>query len=315
MEHYVTLFDSVFLPQGLALHQSMERHAGAYTLWVLCMDLEAYNALKTLELPNVRPLLAERLETPELKAVKPTRTRAEYCWTMTPFTPRFVFEADSTVERVTYIDADMWFLKNPRPIFQEFEESGKQVLITEHAYAPQYDKTELSGRFCVQFMTFTRLGGEVVRKWWEERCIEWCFNRTENGKFGDQKYLDDWPERFSNRVHVLVKQELLLAPWNATRFPYSSGILFHFHELRILNERSIKPGNYCLPDPLFKYVYKNYFMDIKKAISLLQSVGFRLKPQIKSGKIDFIRHIYYRYFRDFVFAFQNFIHVYTVVKF
>jgi len=315
MEHYVTLFDSVFLPQGLALHQSMERHAGAYTLWVLCMDLEAYNALKTLELPNVRPLLAERLETPELKAVKPTRTRAEYCWTMTPFTPRFVFEADSTVERVTYIDADMWFLKSPRPIFQEFEESGKQVLITEHAYAPQYDRTELSGRFCVQFVTFTRLGGENVRKWWEDRCIEWCFNRHEDGKFGDQKYLDDWPERFPGQVHVLVKQELLLAPWNATRFPYSSGILFHFHQLRIINECSIKPGGYCLPDPLFKNTYKNYFMDIKKAISLLRSIGFRLKSQVKSGKIHFVVNTYYKYFKNFAFAFQNFVHVYTIVKF
>jgi hypothetical protein len=34
MEHYVTLFDSLFLPQGLALHMSMERHAGVYTLWI-----------------------------------------------------------------------------------------------------------------------------------------------------------------------------------------------------------------------------------------------------------------------------------------
>ena len=31
MEHFVTLFDSLFLPQGLALHMSMERHAGKAT--------------------------------------------------------------------------------------------------------------------------------------------------------------------------------------------------------------------------------------------------------------------------------------------
>lgn len=314
MEHYVTLFDSVFLPQGLALHQSMERHAGTYTLWVLCMDLEAYNVLKTLELPNVRLLLAERLETPELRSVKPSRSRAEYCWTMTPFTPRFVFETDPSVERVTYIDADMWFLKSPRPIFQEFEESGKQVLITEHAYAPQYDKTELSGRFCVQFMTFTRLGGEVVRKWWEDRCIEWCFNRSENGKFGDQKYLDDWPERFSDKVHVLAKKELLLAPWNATRFPYSSGVLFHFHGLRILAVgQSTQLSNYCLPKPLFEFVYKKYFVDLKLSISFLENLGFKLKPQSKIKKLGFFSY-FHSYLYYIVFIFRNFVPIYTIIK-
>ena len=45
MEHYVTLFDSLFLPQGLALHMSMERHAGNYTLWILCIDDAVHDVL------------------------------------------------------------------------------------------------------------------------------------------------------------------------------------------------------------------------------------------------------------------------------
>ena len=32
------MFDSWFLPQGLALHSSLQQHAGAYRLWILCMD-------------------------------------------------------------------------------------------------------------------------------------------------------------------------------------------------------------------------------------------------------------------------------------
>ncbi len=284
MEHYVTLFDSLFLPQGLALHVSMERHAGNYTLWILCVDDEAHEVLTRLDLPNVRLLQLSKLETPELRAVKPDRSKGEYCWTLTPFTPRFVFEADAGVPRVTYLDADMWFRKNPKPIFREFDASGKEVLITDHAYAPEYDESVNYGQYCVQFMTFTR-NGEPVRKWWEERCIEWCFARSEDGKFADQKYLDDWPERFAETVHVLQNKELLLAPWNATRFPLGNAVAYHFHAIRILDKnRVLLQGIYRLPHTVTKDIYKPYYADIILSISRLAIIGFEIRAQAKEPK-------------------------------
>jgi len=189
------------------------------------------------------------------------------------------------VERVTYLDADLWFRKNPTPIFQEFDKSGKNVLITDHAYSPEYDLSEKSGQFCVQFITFTREGGESVRKWWEERCIEWCFARYENGKFGDQKYLDDWPERFPEQVHVLSNQGWTLAPWNANRFPYSNGIFWHFHELRLTEKRS-KPmvqftTSYSIPSITRKQIYEPYLEDLRVVIEVMKSHGIQPKIQQK----------------------------------
>lgn len=279
MEHFVTLFNSLFLPQGLALHRSMERHVRAYILWILCVDDETYDVLGRLALPNVRLLKLSALETEELQSIKPRRTIAEYCWTLTPFAPRFVFEADATVKRVTYLDADLWFRKHPKPIFSELDASGKQVLITDHAYAPEYDQSATSGQFCVQFMSFTRYDGETVRKWWEERCIEWCFARFEDGKFGDQKYLDDWPERFGSLVHVLQDKELALAPWNAVRFPYARAVFYHFHGLRILSRKQLQIGQYSLPLALKQYVYSPYCDDLKEAINQLEAISFICKPQ------------------------------------
>jgi hypothetical protein len=284
MEHYVTLFDSLFLPQGLALHLSMERHLTDYTLWVLCMDDTAYAVLLQLQLANVRLLQLSILETAALKQVKPTRTQGEYCWTLTPFSPRFVFEADAAVERVTYLDADTWFRKNPAAIFREFAASGKAVLITDHAYAPEYDQSELSGQYCVQFMTFTRQGGELVRDWWEQRCIEWCYARKEAGKFGDQKYLDDWPERFGNQVHVLADKEAILAPWNAKRFPYGQAVVWHFHGLRLLSALGrIKAtqGAYELPKITQAQVYLPYLADIQTALRHLAPTPFRFRGQVR----------------------------------
>ncbi|MCQ8181710.1 hypothetical protein NP603_11370 [Methylomonas sp. SURF-1] len=284
MEHYVTLFDSLFLPQGLALHRSMQRHAGSYTLWILCMDDDVFEMLGVLNLPNVRLLPLSKLETDELIRVKANRSKGEYCWTLTPFSPRFVFEADPSVRRVTYLDADLWFRKNPSPIFREFEASGKQVLITDHAYAPEYDRSETSGQYCVQFVVFNREGGEPVRAWWEARCVEWCYARTEDGKFGDQKYLDDWPERFAQYVHVLADKELLLAPWNATRFPYGRGICWHFHELRIVRgwlagRYAVDCGSYPLPKPVKRFIYQEYFKDLQAALDTMRGYGWQIRPQ------------------------------------
>ena len=54
-------------------------------------------------------------------------------------------------------------------------------------------------------------------KWWRDRCIEWCFARLENGKFGDQKYLDDWTERFEN-VCIIENPGAGVAPWNVQQY-------------------------------------------------------------------------------------------------
>jgi hypothetical protein len=286
MEHYVTLFDSVFLPQGLSLHSSLELHAGSYTLWVLCMDDEAKVVLEKLNKPNIKTIALSEVETPELLAVKADRTIGEYCWTLTPLTPKIVFERDKSVQRVTYLDADLYFLKDITPIFQEFETSCKATLITEHGYAAEHDKSATHGHFCVQFMSFIRDKSEPVRAWWEEKCIEWCFDRSENGKFGDQKYLDDWPDRFSDLVHVLQHQEWTLAPWNATRFPYSSGKFYHFHSLRILDEDYLNIGLYPLPSPLVNNVYIPYYKSLKMAINEISQVGHSFKSQAKNNVLS-----------------------------
>jgi hypothetical protein len=242
------------------------------------------------------------LETPDLLAVKSNRSKVEYCWTVTPFTPRFVFEADAEVSRVTYIDADLWFRKNPELIFREFSASGKKVLITDHAYSPEYDQSATSGQYCVQFMTFARHGGDVVRKWWEEKCIQWCYSRSEDGKFGDQKYLDDWPIRFADVVHVMTDKELILAPWNASRFPYGNAIAWHFHGLRVVHSGppaspvvdsgpfssvvinpkqalSVEFGRYVLPRSTRDNIYLPYTNDLRAAIEQLDRVGVVVKPQ------------------------------------
>jgi len=212
------------------------------------MDELVERHLHQLVLPHVSLLSLREVEDDRLLAVKPLRSRGEYCWTVTPFMSQFVFDRDASVERVTYLDADLFFFGSPKPFFEEFERSGKHVLVTEHAYGPRYDRTRRSGRFCVQFITFRRTKeAEKVMLWWQERCLEWCYDRVEAGKFGDQKYLDQWPELFEHEVHILQQKDKTLAPWNVDYYYEQLGnggtapVFYHFHGLRI-----IAPGRLLL---------------------------------------------------------------------
>jgi hypothetical protein len=281
MNHYVTLFDSNFLPQGLALYESMAHHANPFTLWVLCMDEKAEQVLNRLRKPGVRLIPLAEVETPQLLGVKQNRTRVEYCWTLTPFTPKFVFDRDSSAERVTYLDADMFFLRSPVPVHEEFQSQEKSVLITEHAYDAGNDRTVTSGQYCVQFMTFVRDKSETVRQWWEARCLEWCSATRSKGRYGDQKYLDDWPSRFPDDVHVLQQLHAFLGPWNAKRFHYSSGIAWHFHGLRLLKDGNVQlhPG-YSLSREVEAAVYGPYVQALRHS---LEQVGEPVAQQPLTG--------------------------------
>jgi len=284
MEHFCTLFDIAFLPQGMALYASLQKHAKPFALWVLCMDEAAEDALKRLALEDLRILSLRDIETPALLAVKSGRSRGEYCWTLTPFLPKLVMDIDASAQRVTYVDADCWFINDPRRIFQEMDDARKDVLITPHGFLPEHDQSKTNGFFCVQFMPFRRTAkGLEVLSWWQERCLEWCFARNEEGLFGDQKYLDQWPQLFPNTVHVLGNTQLTLAPWNAARYGTAIDLkqkscMYHFHSLRIFQGWIVcwaLGGGYFLPESILKTFYRPYLR------YLGQSKRALLKKEIK----------------------------------
>lgn len=280
VEHYITLFDSGFLPQGLALHASIRRHQPDARLWIIAMDEAASTALRRLSLANVTVLDLPDVENDRLRAVKGGRTRGEYCWTLTPFTPDIVFASDDTAERATYLDADLWFVRDPSPILAELDSSAASVLITDHAYAPEHAQAIRWGRYCVQFMPFTRGSGDDVLTWWQDRVIEWCFNRLEGDRFGDQKYLDDWPRRFPDQVHVLANEAATQAPWNATRFDPSDALVYHFHGLRTMTPDRVRLGHYRIPDATVDAIYRPYLADLSAGLSALAAVG--IEPPVQA---------------------------------
>jgi len=278
-EHYITLFDSGFLPNGISLHASLRRHDPDSVLWILCMDDTCFDILDTLALERVRLLRLADVETPELLAIKAARSVGEYCWTMTPFTSDIVFDRDDSAERVTYLDADMWFLRSPAPIFADLDASGAASLITPHAYSNEHDQALAYGIYCVQFMPFIRGASDGIRARWKGQCINWCYAEPDSGRFGDQKYLDDWPATFGSQVHVETEPGWTQGPWNANRFRVSDAITFHFHRLRITGPDVVNVGTYRLPREHVRDVYEPYLADLRTAVNMISEAGHDVKIQ------------------------------------
>jgi len=125
-------------------------------------------------------------------------------------------------------------------------------------------------------MTFRRTPeAREVTEWWKKCCLDWCYDRVEDGKFGDQKYLDDWPERFPNAVHVLTQMEKTLAPWNVRNFARLGGgtlspVFYHFQSLRFVGPHKILLcRNYPLPS-IAQYIYNEYVDALENACGLIK---------------------------------------------
>lgn len=277
---FFTLFDEGFLSRGLALIRSLERHFPSFRIHVLCLDQEVECVLSAIADPRVCPVALSELETarPALLEVKAQRTRREYCWTLTAPGMEYLLRTRGLSELI-YLDADIWFV-NPDSKSLARELEGCSVCITPHHYAWQYDQSEKSGIYCVQFV-FIRNDeqGMKILQEWAKQCIEWCFDRTEPGRFGDQKYLDEWPS-LSSSVRVSADPGLGLAPWNSVRFQVENhaGVgpvirdsasgrvhrisFFHFHGLRVRGRRAILSKGYQLSQELVSAVYVPYLEEL-----------------------------------------------------
>ena len=266
MFNFCTLFDINYFTRGLILYESLRASMiSDFCLYVVLFDDESFQKLSNLKLEFLIPIKLEDFENKKLLSVKSERTRAEYCWTCTPWVIKYTIEKYN-LSHCTYLDADLYFYKDPKILIDELDESDS-ILITEHDYYKEYDQTEKSGKYCVQFMYFKNdIKGLKALNWWANQCIKWCYNRHENGKFGDQKYIESFPELFEG-VHVLRNKKMVLAPWNVQKYMDNgsnndSPIFFHFHGVRYIGKNSFFLGYYKLNNKMISRIYLPYLKKI-----------------------------------------------------
>ena len=264
MYNYCTLFDSKYLSRGLAMYESLKNHSNNFHLYIFAFDRISHNLLKKLNLELVTIISLNEFEDEELLKVKKDRTQVEYFWTCTPSIVKYCIE-NFNLENCTYLDADIYFFSDPTILIEEM--GSKSILITEHRYTSKYDQSLTRGVYNVQFVTFKNdIKGMKALNFWRNSCISWCYNRIENNKFGDQKYLDDWTVRFEG-VHVLKNLGGGVAPWNIQQYKLEEKffelIFYHFHDLKFLFKDQVDLGGYELRKEDIKILYKPYLNHLK----------------------------------------------------
>lgn len=243
--YFCTLFDSGYLLKGLAMMRSLARHCPDMRIYVLCMDKQTKVILEQLDLPFVKCIALAEVENEQLLKVKGERGVAEYCWTLSSSFTWYVMRNCLEIDLLTYVDADLLFYSDVQPLFEEIGDAS--ISIIEHRFTPRLREREVNGRFCVEWDSFRRdEQGLACLSRWSEQCIEWCYYRLEDGKMGDQKYLDEWPARYSS-CHILMHPGAGIAPWNYAQYHFDKDaagnitvegaplIFYHFHQFQLLD--------------------------------------------------------------------------------
>ena len=300
--NFCTLFNSSYLSRGLVMYESLERNCADFHLYIYAFDEKSEVVLKKLNLSKATVIGLKQFESPELLSVKKERTAAEYCWTCSAATIHYSI-TNFNLSNCTYIDADMQFFADPKIFFDEMGNSS--ALITAHRYTSTYDQSAISGKYCVQFVTFKNdAKGMEILEWWRQSCLNWCFARVEDGKFGDQKYLDEFQSRFGG-VHELNHLGGGLAPWNIQQYTFTSdtkiqgrelstgntfnAVFFHFHGLKFYEENilSLTGELYDIKPNIIETFYVPYVKLLNEAKERILAVDSSFNPHGSAGKASY----------------------------
>jgi hypothetical protein len=314
---FCTLFNRLYLPQGIALYRSLERTMGVdFVLHVLCMDDFSADALDRLGLSRARIIRLDDFEDDALRAARANRTVGEYCWTCTTPLLLNVLERQAPDEVVTYVDADIRFFSSPRAILDEL--GDRSILIHEHDFDPKYAHLQtVSGRFNVGVVAIRNdREGRACLDRWKAQCLADCSLDPVAGKCGDQNYLDEWPDRYP-RLVISAHPGIGLGPWNIDKHRLVEDrnallvddrpvVFYHYHALRIWRPLfGIRPvlmarGEYTFTPDVVRTIYRPYGRELWQAISELRAIGSSILHDLQPVTFEGIgRHLLFRRQLDF----------------
>lgn len=253
MNHFCTYCDSGYAARLLCLHDSLREQGEPFVLHVLCFDARVPAVIAAVGSPALVAIPLDEVlrDHPEFAAVRTQRTKAEFFFTATPVLVQHCFQRLPDAERITYLDADLFFFGPASAVFAE--QGDASVGIVPHRFPPRLKHLEKNGTYNVAWVSFRRdAAGLACLAWWRARCLEWCHDYVDRGRYADQGYLDEFPSRFTG-VRALQHPGIDAAPWNIddARIERDNGrlqidgqplLFYHFQGLRELLRGWFDPG-------------------------------------------------------------------------
>lgn len=299
-----TLFDSNYLPKGLAFIRSLQTHHDDFALYVLALDDATEYALRALEDERIQIISLSLLESDVMRrTLKETRTLTEYYWTLTPFLTHAVLNA-FRLPHLAYMDADCFLFSPLDALYREVnwlrtgETDLPSVGIIPHRFPPRLAwRARENGIYNVSWVFFRNdsIGNRALTDW-NAQCWEWCYQRTERAsdgstKFGDQGYLDHWPKKYD--AHEIKNLGANLAPWNQEQYRYCFD-----NWLYVIKHRSLSPPGVAagrseetpierIDRVVFYHFHELNFVRQRRSITFSRG-GYNINP-------DVLKHLYLPY--------------------
>lgn len=291
MLYFCTLFDSNYINKGIALYLSIERYTDDFMLYVMAMDRKCQNLLNGFGFKHIIVECIECIETGKLLDAKKNRSRAEYCWTCGSVVTEHFFRTYKLPE-ITYLDSDLQFFCNPKIVDDEIKKANASIGLSSH-----FINNTIFGTYCVQYVYFKRdKNGKACLEWWKDKCLDWCYSKLEDGKYGDQKYLDYFEKKFTN-VYVIRNRGVGIANWNMEQYKYNKGgmtlkcgdseypiVFFHYNGVNVIieNDKLVFVISKYIP-PIVKEIffstYANLLFEVYTKYLAIPISGYIIRPQ------------------------------------
>lgn len=276
MMNFCTLYDSNYISKGIALYLSIAKYTDDFTMYVMAMDRKCEEMLTQMNFAHIKVECIEDNMTDALLQAKGNRSRAEYCWTCGSFVTH-CFLTKYYLSDITYLDSDLMFFCSPQVIFDELTAKNASVGLSPH-FIP-YNAT---GKYCVQYCYFKNdKNGLAALTWWKDECLKWCYSQIEDGKYGDQMYLEQMPKLFGN-VYDIENRGTGMAYWNEFNYKFTEDAVVY------------KGRKY--PFVFFHYSGFNIsWRDNKVVIKECYPVKASLRTNLVYPYVDLIKNVYHCY--------------------
>lgn len=277
------------------------------------MDTHTHEYLKNSNKPNIKLYQIQDLENEinGLKAVKENRNKVEYFFTCSPAVCKYVLLKNPKISSITYLDSDLYFFSSPSIIFDEIGDHS--IAIIEHRFHWITKRQIKYGKFNVGWVTFKNdiEGNKCLDKWLTD-CLNWCYQKVEEERFGDQKYLDKWPSSYKN-LKIVQNIGANVAIWNIKNYRWSLKnnkvyvnntplVFYHFANLYQIDNYQFNTNLSRVFMPLKGVVKENvYKVFLKNILEYLSntSINYKRDNHIKGFKKMIFKTS--RLFRAFIF--------------
>ena len=306
MRNFCTLFNSNYRHQAFSLYDSLKRNHTNFNLYCLCMDDDSLRFIIEKKLPNLIAVSITDVEIyfPRLVEAKKNRSLVEYFFTCTSAICKYLLDTNQNIDEVVYLDADIYFFDSPEIIFDEIK--GASISIIPHRFKGINKIRNIFGYYNVGWVSFKKdENGLACVNDWFNKCLDWCYDKLEQGRYADQKYLNEWPKKFKN-VCIITNIGANTAPWNIGNYNVTVKnekifignlplVFYHFAGLKFINGSfyTTCSSYFSRLNPIVKNNIYSFYINKLNEYGFKPQTNLRQKRNLFHSKIrQFIRFVF-----------------------